>query len=94
MDTTFPREFKTSNGRVLVFDRAIIVEVDEVCDFLYTHFVNSTPSRYIIRFDGFSAETYRVSRSDYIKSIIIQSVSVTVRDTAGNIAAVILNKMK
>jgi len=37
---------------------------------------------------------YRVSRSDYIKSIIIQSVSVTVRDTAGNIAAVILNKIE
>ena len=93
---SFPREFATGDGRVLLIDQAKIDEVEEVWDFLYTNFVNSSPSCFIIPFDGFSAETYRISRSDYIKSIIIQSVSVTVRDPkeGGNLAAVVLNKIE
>ena len=91
-----PFELKTCDGRVLVIDRVREEETDEVCNFVYEHFLKSKPNRFLIPYDGCSAETFHQRRSGYLKSVINQSVSFSVRDPSvgGELAAVRINELK
>ena len=97
MDTSsYPREFKTADGQVLVVDCARLEDLEEVTDFIQQHFIAKSPNLYLIPHDEEKAEAFSPLLSSYMQLIINQSVSLCVRDISagGRLAAVRLNKIE
>ena len=95
-NSSYPREFKTPDGRVLVVDCARLEDLEEVSNFIQQNFIAKSPNLYLIPYDEEKSEAFSPFLSSYMHMIISQSVSLCVRDPSagGRIAAVSLNKIK